>query len=155
MAAKGWRVPDLHRATGIPYSTLKGIVDGHQATSTMTPQIAAALGVSPLWLASGKGPRVQHPHREVNVKVQDGQAGYASQNETLDQVILTAAELWVRFEEGAGRKFQPVRRLQRKLEIAGMIEADGGALTPEHSQQLIDAARKGDWDGNEGGGPGD
>src|SRR5690606_12197962 len=110
MAAKGWRVPDLHRATGIPYSTLKGIVDGHQATSTMTPQIAAALGVSPLWLASGKGPRVQHPHREVNVKVQDGQAGYASQNETLDQVILTAAELWVRFEEGAGRKFQPVRR---------------------------------------------
>ena len=147
MAAKGWKVPDLSRATGVPYSTLKGIVDGHQATSTMTPQIAAALEVSPLWLATGKGPRVHHADREVNVKIGEAEAGYTSQIEKLDELILTAAELWVRFEEGAGRVFQPMRRLQRKLEIAGMIEADGGILTPEHSQQLIDAARQGDWDG--------
>jgi transcriptional regulator with XRE-family HTH domain len=143
---KGWEVTDLSAATGIPYSTLKGIEDGHQATSTKTPTIAAALGVSPLWLAEGKGSRVQHADRQGNVKERVADYRQASQNEKLDEVILASAELWVRFEEGSGRTFQPVRRLQRKLEIAGMIEADGGSLTPEHSQQLIDAARKGKWD---------
>ena len=118
-------------------------------------RVAAFLGVNPDWLATGRGPRSQHPGREINVKIGETQSGWPSQNAALDEVILTVAERWVRVEEGAGRVFQPVRRLQRKLEIARMIEADGGGLTPEHSQQLLDAAHKGEWDGYEDGGPGD
>lgn len=118
----------------------------------LAAKLAEAAGLAPGWMDS-EAP-VQHPDREMNVKVAEAGAGYGSQNAKLDEVILTAAELWVRFEEGAGRVFQPVRRLQRKLEIAGMIEADGGALSPEHSQQLIDAARQGNWDGTESSGGG-
>lgn len=148
----GWDVPRLAKETGIPYSTLKGIEDGHQATSTKTPEIAAALGVSPLWLASGKGPRIYHAEGQRDVKSGAREMGTASQNDTLDALILSTAERWVRMEEGAGRVFQPVRRLQRLMEIVGMIEADGGALTPEHSQELIDAARRREWDGASPGG---
>lgn len=138
----------LARACKVSQPTVNDWLSGKSKTikGPILVRVAAYLGVSPEWLATGKEPRSQQPDREVNVKVGEAGAGYASQSAQLDEVILTAAELWVRFEEGAGRVFQPVRRLQRKLEIAGMIEADGGALTPEHSQQLIDAAREGKWD---------
>lgn len=110
----------------------------------MAAKLAEAAGMGAGWMDSE--PPVHHADREVSVKEQVSDYQQPSQNEKLDEVILASAELWVRFEEGAGRRFQPVRRLQRKLEIAGMIEADGGALNPEHSQQLIDAARQGKWD---------
>ena len=107
----------------------------------LAAKLTAAVGLNPGWMDS---------EREVNVKAGEDKAGHGSQNEKLDEVILASAELWVRFEEGAGRVFQPMRRLQRKLELAGMIEADGGALSPVHAEQLIDAARRGDWDGTDG-----
>ena len=144
--ALGWDVSRLAKETGVPYSTLKGIEDGHQATSTKTPEIAAALRVSPLWLATGKGPRIYHAEGQHDVKQGVREPGLPSQNDTIDALILSTAELWVRMEEGAGRVFQPVRRLQRLMQIAGMIQADGGALTPEHSQELLEAARQGEWD---------
>lgn len=49
-------VAELARAAGIPYSTLKGIVDGHQQGSTKLQAIADALRVRATWLATGKGP---------------------------------------------------------------------------------------------------
>lgn len=116
----------------------------------LAAKLAEAAGFAPGWMDS-EAP-VNQTDRQVNVKEQADDYRQSSQNEKLDEVILATAELWVRVEEGAGRKFQPMRRLQRKLEIAGMIEADGGGLTPEHSQQLLDAARQGKWDEADSGG---
>lgn len=146
----------LARGVKVSQPTVNDWLSGKSKTirGPILIRVAAFLGVSPDWLATGKGPRIQHAHREVNAKIAEREAGYASQNEKLDEIILATAERWVRIEEGAGRVFQPVRRLQRKLEIAGMIQADGGGLTPEHSQQLLDAARKGEWDEADSGGGG-
>lgn len=144
----------LARACKVSQPTVNDWLSGKSKTikGPILVRVAAYLGVSPEWLATGRGPRIQDANRELNVKISEARAGYPSQNTQLDEVILTAAELWVRFEEGAGRVFQPVRRLQRKLEIAGMIEANGGSLSPEDSQKLIDAARHGGWDGSGEGG---
>lgn len=107
-------------------------------------KLAECAGLPQGWMDS-EG--LHHPDGEVSVKSRVGEVESPSQIETLGQVILASAERWVRMEEGAGRKFQPVRRLQRLMEIAGMIEADGGALSPTHAEELLDAARQGKWDG--------
>lgn len=52
---KGWNRPKLAEETGVPYPTLAGLENGDQQTSSWIPAIAAATGVSALWLASGKG----------------------------------------------------------------------------------------------------
>ena len=146
----------LARACKVSQPTVNDWLSGKSKTirGPTLVRVAAFFKVSPEWLATGKGPRSQQPDREVNMKVGESEAGYASQNAKLDEIILTVAERWVRVEEGAGRVFQPVRRLQRKLEIAGMIQADGGGLTPEHSQQLLDAAHRGKWDESDDSGGG-
>lgn len=138
----------LARAVGVKQPTVNDWLSGRTKTirGPILVRVAAALRVSPDWLATGRGQRANYSASEGGVNYGDMEARRASQIEKLDDVILATAELWVRMEEGAGRKFQPVRRLQRKLEIAGMIQADGGGLRPEHSQQLLDAARKGEWD---------
>ena len=84
---------------------------------------------------------VDQAERDSNAKKQPGEMRPESQNETLDRVMLDAAEAWVRFEEGAGIEFQPVRRLERLMEIARMMRDNGGALSPTQAQQLIDAVR--------------
>lgn len=52
---KEWTRTQLSAASGIPYPTLAGLENGDQQSSTWIPAIAAATGVSALWLASGKG----------------------------------------------------------------------------------------------------
>lgn len=54
---KGWDRAALVKESGVPYSTLAGLEDEHQKTSTATPKLAVALGVNALWLAEGKGPK--------------------------------------------------------------------------------------------------
>jgi transcriptional regulator with XRE-family HTH domain len=144
----------LARGVKVSQPTVNDWLSGKSKTirGPILVRVAAFLGVSAEWLATGKGARVHHAGGEVNVKSGRREVGDPSQNEKLDDVILATAELWVRVEEGAGRKLHPVRRLQRKLEIAGMIQADGGGLSPEHSQQLLDAARQGVWDESDSGG---
>lgn len=56
LALRDMSVTDLSKATGIPYSTLKGIVDGHQRESTKTAKIAETLKVRAGWLGDGRGP---------------------------------------------------------------------------------------------------
>ena len=56
---------------------------------------------------------------------------------------------WVRFEEGPfdSKGRQPfaypsdLDRAKRLLELCALIQADGGTLTPQHSEELINAAR--------------
>jgi transcriptional regulator with XRE-family HTH domain len=57
-AAIGWSRRALSDAAQVPYATLAGIENGDQTSSTATPQLAAALGVSAVWLATGKGQKV-------------------------------------------------------------------------------------------------
>lgn len=52
---RGWDRSELAKRAKIPYSTLAGIEDGDQKTSTKVPQLAAALGLNPIYLATGKG----------------------------------------------------------------------------------------------------
>lgn len=52
---RGWSRPELAKRARIPYSTLAGIEDGDQQSSTKVPEIAAALGLNPIYLASGRG----------------------------------------------------------------------------------------------------
>ena len=53
--ALGWKRPKLAEEAGVPYPTLAGLENGDQQSSTHIPTIAAATGVSALWLATGKG----------------------------------------------------------------------------------------------------
>jgi len=52
---RGWDRSELAKRAKIPYSTLAGIEDGDQKTSTKVPQIAAALGLNPVYLATDRG----------------------------------------------------------------------------------------------------
>jgi transcriptional regulator with XRE-family HTH domain len=52
---RGWDRRELCKRAKIPYSTLAGIEDGEQKTSTKLPQIALALGLNSLYLSTDKG----------------------------------------------------------------------------------------------------
>jgi hypothetical protein len=70
------------------------------------------------------------------------------QAQTLSQILmsdapmLAEAEKWVRFEEGAGARFQPVRRAERLITLYEAIKADGGTMAPERAESIIQAARE-------------
>ncbi len=53
---RGMTRPQLAAAADIKYPTLAGIENGDQASSTQIPAIAAALGVRPEWLQTGRKP---------------------------------------------------------------------------------------------------
>lgn len=48
---------DLAALAGVPYPTLAGIENSDQSSSTKLHDIARALGVSPKWLETGRGPK--------------------------------------------------------------------------------------------------
>lgn len=81
--------------------------------------------------------------RQAIVKMLEGDARLASQNQTLTPAILAEAEKWVRFEEGRFGLFPPMRRAERLIELYELVAADGGSLSPEHAQELIETARQG------------
>lgn len=75
------------------------------------------------------------------VSERPGGARSGSQIGEPDEAILTEVEKWVRFEEGAGPRYQPVRRLQRSIQILQLMQANGGRIPQELALQLIDAKR--------------
>jgi transcriptional regulator with XRE-family HTH domain len=93
---RGWDRRELARRAKIPYSTLAGIEEGEQKTSTKTPQIATALGLNSLYLATDKG----DPEAGATVLVED-EWPFPFPRETL--VDLDPNEL-----ELAGLKFQKI-----------------------------------------------
>lgn len=112
-------------------------------------------------------PGMKHSGTELPVKSPGShseQMGRPSQIQPMDLAIVTQAERWVRFEEDAlkrgGNKkpwgddpvSQPVRRLQRLIQLAQLLEARGGQLQPEEAAEIIDAVRqKGAGDGRKAG----
>ncbi|UYB51186.1 helix-turn-helix domain-containing protein [Xanthomonas sp. AM6] len=55
--AKEMSRPELAKLAKVKYPTLAGLENGDQVTSTQLPALAAVLGVTALWLATGKEPR--------------------------------------------------------------------------------------------------
>lgn len=53
---RGMSRPQLAEVARVKYPTLAGIENNDQAGTTQLPQIAEALGVSPKWLQTGRGP---------------------------------------------------------------------------------------------------
>ncbi|WP_312252743.1 S24 family peptidase [Stenotrophomonas sp.] len=53
---RGMSRPELAEAARVKYPTLAGIENNDQAGTTQLPLIAEALGVSPKWLQTGRGP---------------------------------------------------------------------------------------------------
>jgi transcriptional regulator with XRE-family HTH domain len=134
---------DLAERAGIPYPTLAGLENGDQKNSTAIPALAQVLGVTAMWLATGRGGREALP-----VKAEDHEPPYSAQPLStashlgrLTPAILTHAEKWVRFEEGAGDAYSAEIRAERIFSLCRQAIEDGGALSPEHAQELIDAAR--------------
>lgn len=74
---------------------------------------------------------------------------HVSQDVRYSPEIVAVAWNWVRFEEGPidkkGRQLyaypSDLDRAKRLLELCALIQADGGTLTPQHSEELITAAR--------------
>lgn len=56
---------------------------------------------------------------------------------TLNAASVAEAEKWVRFEERRKGKLQPMRRAERLIALYEMVEADGGSLSPEHAEAII------------------
>lgn len=97
-------------------------------------EIEAAFGLPPGYL----------DERQDSVKLGGADPRQASQNETLDPAILAEAEKWMRFVEKASGELRPVRRAERLIDLYRLVATDGGSLSPEHAQELIEAARQGD-----------
>lgn len=142
--AAGITRTELAERSGVPYPTLAGLENGDQKTSTALPALAQVLGVTALWLSTGRIGReaqtVQPPGPPQ--KNSDHHAGLTSHFGRLTPAILAHAEKWVRFEEGAGDQYTPEGRAERLFALCALAIDDGGAISPDHSQQLIDAARE-------------
>lgn len=82
--------------------------------------------------------------RQHTVKNDGVGSGPPSQIQTFDAVILAEAEKWMRFLDKAAGETRPVRRAERLIAIYQLVAADGGNLSPEHAQELIEAARQGE-----------
>lgn len=154
-------------ACGIDPASVNNWLSGKTKTIEGANLLAAArfLGVSPEWLATGKGPREQLSNREqyatelLGENVTNGIATTPSQPVKLDPHILVEAEKWVLFEEGPGRAHATplLPRAERLSALYAMILADGGTLSPTNAKRLIEAASarqmggRSDRSGNEGG----
>jgi len=141
MGELGWTPMDLSRESKVPYPTLMGILKGHQVTSTKTPQLANAMGVNALWLSEGKGPKLIQAD-ELNAQQPPQDMRLSSQNLSQDDRILLEAEIWLSFEESEAEPLQGMRRLERLMELAKLIKADGGSLSTEHRLEIIEAKRQ-------------
>lgn len=65
--------PALAKLAKVPYPTLAGLENGDQSTSTRIPDLASALGVTAIWLATGKEPK--YPDRDEPNTAADHQSG--------------------------------------------------------------------------------
>lgn len=141
--AAGLTRTQLAEQSGVRYPTLAGLENGDQKTSTALPSLAHVLGVTALWLATGRGygESVTVQPEELTVPESSHHAPITSHFGRLTPAILAHAEKWVRFEEGAGDRFTPEGRAERLLALCALAIEDGGSLSPDHSQQIIDAAR--------------
>lgn len=153
MRLAGVRQADLARACGVAQPSVSDWVTGKTKALEGQNLVRAAkrLRVNPEWLATGKGSRELLSDGDGNVRVSLGGLGETvtsdlpsppSQSLTLDPHILVEAEKWVLFEEGAaGKPYGLLPRAERISALYGLIQADGGTLSPANAASLIESAR--------------
>lgn len=142
----GWDLPRLAKESGVPYPTLAGIEGGNQRTSTKTAQLAETLGVSAVWLETGK------PAREMNVKQRSGEVRTNPQNEQLDPAMIGRALFWLEVEELEARKRDrpqspAMRRGERLIALYRKVAESGGDLSAEDAIKLVQDASEGALNG--------
>lgn len=138
-AARGWSQKDAVEHLGRSQAQVSQIssdrpikVIGDQLASDLEGQLGLPEGA------------LDHGLREGGVsgdKGTDFNLGVGSPSRALHDSVLEEAEKWVRFEEGIAGRYQPVRRLRRLLALLGLLVADGGALSPTHAAEILDAVR--------------
>lgn len=127
----------LARACGVKQPSVNDWLSGKTKTIRGGTLLAVArfLKVSPDWLATGKG------HREVQASEPLGLAHHfvLTDGQPLTPEVIAEAEYWVRFEEGSGVRFQPVRRAERLLAFCAEVAAHGGRLDAARAAELVAA----------------
>ncbi len=124
----------LAELAGVPYSTLAGIENGDQGSSTQLHALAAALRVRPEWLATGKKP--------IEAPEADG-----SQAARLDPDIVAASFKLLRDAYGnRGKLFDPVSDPDLFVFAYHFLAEQEGAATPanliDFGQRLADRMRE-------------
>ena|SRR5690348_6840151 len=122
----------LARACGIKAPSVNDWLTGKTKAIASENLFDAAryLGVRAEWLATDKEPRLP-----------SGESDPEAQSLILDPAMLAEAEKWVMFEEGAGYKFSPNARAERLIQLYRMVVEDGGSLSPDHADIVIQQSR--------------
>lgn len=124
----------LARAVKVAQSSVNGWLSGDSKSirGGTLMMVARYLNVSPDWLANGKGQmrNTSLVESAIPVSVSTRRDAYAPE-------VIAEAEYWVRFEEGTGVQFQPVRRAERLMEFCQLVAESGGRLPPELAGQFI------------------
>lgn len=129
----------LAKQTGMRPSTLYGIVQGAQSSSTKVVTIAAALGLEPRWLESERGPRLagqlavaESPSRPYGMKAPKPQV------REIPLVSWVAASAFAMVSDpypvGQGERFIPVDGVGER---AFALRVRGPSMEPEFSDGAI------------------
>lgn len=89
---RGWAQEELARKAGISRSTVADLEGGHSRATARLLNIAKALGVTPQWLETGKGPREPVPAPENTYIAAESLEDLA--DKLLDKGIEDIARLW-------------------------------------------------------------
>lgn len=136
---KGLTRPKLSKMAKIPYSTLAGLENGDQQTSTFLPVLAEHLGVSALWLASGRGFRSRGEELTAPqpALTEPTRLEPTSQRQAFDKDTLTEALMLLHYDESVGGTY-PVRvRADRLEELYRWVERDGGRLSSSSNAEFV------------------
>lgn len=128
--AKGLSRPQLADLTGIKYPTLAGIENGDQGSSTQIPVIADVLGVNPLWLSTGRGPK--------NLSALPESPRQSSHLLRPDPNILHEALTLLVHDEGKAGPYPMRAMTERLLELYDWCAREGGRLS-RASNDLFEA----------------
>lgn len=116
--------------------------------------VAALLGVTPTWLATGRGQMRVNNSAQATAPEPSGIGGTSSQSATLTEDILHEALTLLAHDEGHGGTYGPRTRTRRLYELISRVIADGGRLTDQHNAEFENEVRarvkrEGVADGNE------
>ena len=130
---RGLSRPALASAVGMKTTTLQTLEEKPQRSTRHLVVLAAYFGVSPDWLATGKG------QREAPVKDALGEHGWLSHFGTFDRQSLSLALQWMRWQDDNGLESQPERQVERLMALYRRFLADGGRETADHIIELAKA----------------
>jgi transcriptional regulator with XRE-family HTH domain len=98
---------------------------------------AKRLGVTPEWLATGKGPRYLNAPGSKTADNLTANRQTESQPLTIDPDILHEALTLLVFDEQTAGAYPPRSQSRRLADLYGRVAADGGKLTDAHNELFV------------------